>query len=126
MDILQLDHVVLTVRSIPMTVDFYEKVLGLRHMIFDGHYHALHLGSQKINLHPVGNENDPHAHTPVPGSGDLCFIASGRIEDVISELRLQGVEIEQGPVPQTCAAGEMMSVYFRDPDKNLVEVACRV
>ena len=126
MTILQIDHLVLTVKDIQVAVAFYTRVMGLNHVIFDGHYHALHFGSQKINLHPAGNEYQPHARTPVPGSGDLCFIASGRIEDVITELRLRGVEIEYGPVPQTGATGEMTSVYFRDPDENLVEVACYV
>jgi catechol 2,3-dioxygenase-like lactoylglutathione lyase family enzyme len=114
MEILKLDHVVLTVKSIPITVAFYEQVLGLRHVIFDGQYHALHFGSQKINMHLTGNEYQPHARTPVPGSGDLCLIASGTIEDVISDLRSKGVEIAWGPVRQTGGGGEMMSVYFRD------------
>lgn len=126
MTILQIDHLVLTVKDIDVSVAFYKRVLGLNHVIFDGHCHALHFGVQKINLHPAGNEYQPHARAPVPGSADLCFIASGRIEDVISELRLRGVEIENGPTPQTGATGEMRSVYFRDPDENLVEVACYV
>jgi len=126
MTILQIDHLVVTVKDIEVTVAFYTRVLRLNHVIFDGHYHALHFGSQKINLHPAGNEYQTHARTPVPGSEDLCFIASGRIEDVITELRLRGVEIEYGPVPQTGATGGMRSVYFRDPDENLVEVACYV
>ena len=124
MKILQIDHIVLTVKDIPRSVDFYERVLGLRHMIFEGQLHALHFGSQKINLHQAGNEFQPHARKPAPGSADLCFIASGSLEDVIDQLRLSGVDIEHGPVPQTGATGEMTSVYFRDPDENLIEVAC--
>lgn len=124
MTIVQIDHVVLTVKDIPRSVAFYQRVLGLQHVLFEGHYHALHFGSQKINLHPAGNEYQPHARKPIPGSGDLCFIASGPIEDVTEYLRLQGIDIEQGPVPQVGALGEMMSVYFRDPDENLIEVAC--
>lgn len=126
MTILQIDHLVLTVKDIQVSVAFYTRVLGLNHVIFDGHYHALHFGSQKINLHPAGHEYQPHARTPVPGSADLCFIASGRIQNVITELRLRGVEIESGPMPQTAATGKMRSVYFRDPDENLVEIACYV
>lgn len=126
MKILQIDHLVLTVKDIEVTVAFYVRVLGLRHVVFDGHYHALHFGSQKINLHPAGNECQPHARIPVRGSGDLCFIASGRIDDVISELQPHGVKIERGPVRQTCAVGEMMSVCFRDPEGSLVEAACYV
>jgi catechol 2,3-dioxygenase-like lactoylglutathione lyase family enzyme len=124
MKVEQLDHIVLTVRNIPATLAFYERVLGLRHVIFDEQYHALHFGSQKINLHTSGNEYQPHAQKPLPGSGDFCFVVSGPVVSVVKNLRLEGVEIEHGPVPQTGAAGKMVSVYFRDPDGNLVELAC--
>jgi catechol 2,3-dioxygenase-like lactoylglutathione lyase family enzyme len=124
MQSLRIDHVVLTVKDVPITVAFYERVVGLRHVVFDWQFHALQFGSQKINLHPAGNEYVPHACKPQPGSEDLCFVASGTIEDVTTNLRLQCVEIEHGPVQQTGAAGEMMSVYFRDPDGNLIEIAC--
>jgi catechol 2,3-dioxygenase-like lactoylglutathione lyase family enzyme len=124
MNIGQIDHVVLTVKNIDRTVEFYIRILGFNHATFDGHRHALHFGSQKINLHSAGNEYQPHASNPLPGSGDFCFIAAGQIEDVISELRQHGIQIEEGPVRQTGATGEMMSVYFRDPDENLIEVAC--
>jgi catechol 2,3-dioxygenase-like lactoylglutathione lyase family enzyme len=124
MKIVQFDHIVLTVQSIPLTVAFYEKVFGLQHVVFEGQHHALHFGSQKINLHSAGNEYQPHAQKPLPGSADFCFVAPGSIEDVVKHLRLQDVEIEQGPVAQTGAAGMMMSVYFRDPDGNLIEIAC--
>jgi catechol 2,3-dioxygenase-like lactoylglutathione lyase family enzyme len=80
MKILHIDHLVLTVKDMAETVAFYERVLGLRHVVIDGQYHALHCGSQKLNLHAAGNEYPPHAARPLPGSADLCFVASGRIE----------------------------------------------
>jgi catechol 2,3-dioxygenase-like lactoylglutathione lyase family enzyme len=124
MNILQIDHVVLTVKDISATVSFYERVLGMQHVIFEERYHALHFGSQKINLHPAGNEYTPHAARPLPGSGDICFVSSGQIEEITAKLRREGIVVEYGPVAQTGARGEMVSVYFRDPDMNLIEVAC--
>jgi catechol 2,3-dioxygenase-like lactoylglutathione lyase family enzyme len=124
MNISGLDHVVLTVRNMAATIDFYQRVLGMRHMVFDGTRNALHFGDQKINLHPFRAEYTPHADIPAPGTGDLCFIAEGGIDDIVRELEALDISIELGPVDQTGARGAMRSVYFRDPDKNLVEVAC--
>jgi catechol 2,3-dioxygenase-like lactoylglutathione lyase family enzyme len=120
----RLDHVVLTVSDMSSTINFYERVLGMRHVIFDDHYNALHFGDQKINLHPYRAEYKPHAYLPAPGTADVCFIGVGSIEDVVAHLKREGVSIEVGPVDQTGAMGSMRSVYFRDPDRNLIEVAC--
>jgi catechol 2,3-dioxygenase-like lactoylglutathione lyase family enzyme len=124
MKITGLDHVVLTVRNMARTIDFYRRVLGMRHVVFDGTYDALHFGNQKINLHPYRAEYTPHADIPAPGTGDLCFIAEGGIDDIVHELEALKISVEVGPVNQTGACGAMRSVYFRDPDSNLIEVAC--
>jgi catechol 2,3-dioxygenase-like lactoylglutathione lyase family enzyme len=84
---------------------------------------ALAFGSQKINLHRVGHEFEPKAHQPTPGSADLCFITDIPLAEVIAHLRSSGVAIIEGPVPRTGALGAMVSVYFRDPDSNLIEVS---
>ncbi len=123
MRIASFDHAVLTVRDLQRTSDFYCKVLGMRHEVFEGHYHALHFGSQKINLHPYRNEYLPHADITVPGSADLCFVCEEPIDEVAAELRSLGQAIELGPVPQTGARGAMRSIYLRDPDGNLLELA---
>ena len=123
MKITGLDHVVLTVRDMKRTIAFYQRVLGFEHVVFDGGYDALHFGNQKINLHPYRKEYEPHAAATMPGTGDLCFISNSEIGAVIKRLAEIQVAIELGPVPQTGARGAMMSVYFRDPDENLVEVA---
>lgn len=123
MKISNIDHLVLTVRDMLKTIEFYERVLGMRHVIFEEKFNALHFGSQKINLHPFRDEYQPHADIPAPGTGDMCLVCEGKIEDVVRELGAHGVSIELGPVAQTGAAGLMTSVYFRDPDKNLIEVA---
>jgi len=122
--IASIDHLVLTVRDIPRTVEFYQRVLGMEHVVFEGNFNALHFGSQKINLHPFRAEYLPHADIPAPGTGDICLVCEGGITEVVRDLAAHGVEIEVGPVEQTGARGLMNSVYIRDPDRNLVEIAC--
>lgn len=123
MQIERLDHWVLTVRDVDATVAFYERVLGMRAITFGNGRRALAFGQQKINLHPAQTPLRPHAAQPTPGSGDLCLITRTPIEEVIIELENAGVAIEQGPAPRTGALGPIISVYFRDPDGNLIEVA---
>lgn len=119
----RLDHMVLTVADIDATCDFYGRVLGMEEVVFGGGRVALGFGKQKINLHPAGNEYDPRAKHPVPGSGDLCLITETPLDDVIAHLEAEGVEIIEGPVAKTGATGPITSVYFRDPDENLIEVS---
>jgi catechol 2,3-dioxygenase-like lactoylglutathione lyase family enzyme len=118
-----LDHLVLTVRDIESTCRFYARALGMRVITFGGARRALAFGSQKINLHEAGNEIAPKALYPTPGSGDLCFITRTPVQEVIDHLRSCGVEILEGPVKRTGAQGPITSVYFRDPDGNLIEIA---
>lgn len=117
------DHVVFTVADIAQTIAFYEKALGMRAVTFGAGRRALTFGHHKINLHQAGQEFDPHARHPVPGSADLCLVTATPLEAVIAHLAAVGVEIEEGPVPKTGASGPITSVYFRDPDGNLIEVA---
>lgn len=123
MNIDHLDHLVLTVQNIEATCAFYTRVLGMHVITFGGGRTALQFGSQKINLHEVGREFEPKAFRPTPGSADLCFITRTPISQVIDLIRLFGVYIEEGPVQRTGARGYMISVYIRDPDKNLIEIA---
>src|ERR1700757_5483402 len=118
----RLDHLVLTVASIDATVAFYTSALGMELITF-GERKALAFGQQKINLHQAGKEFEPKAVKPTPGSGDLCFIASTPLAEVIEHLKREGIDIVQGPVPRTGATGPMQSAYFRDPDGNLIEVS---
>ncbi|NWG04878.1 MAG: VOC family protein [Syntrophaceae bacterium] len=123
MNIKAIDHIVLTVIDIDATCAFYSRVLGMRMTTFGGGKKALSFGSQKINLHQYGREFEPKAKTPTPGSADLCFVTSMSILEVVEHLRACGVELLEGPVQRTGAVGPMMSVYFRDPDGNLIEVS---
>ena len=119
----RIDHFVLTVRDIETTCDFYSRVLGMEVEEFEGGRTALRFGEQKINLHEAVNEFEPKAREPVPGSSDFCLVADLPLEGVAGHLALCGVEIIEGPVERTGAMGRMNSVYFRDPDGNLVEVS---
>ncbi len=83
----RLDHLVLTVRSIPATCDFYTRVLGMTEVTFGNGRKALQFGSQKINLHEAGKEFEPKAQHPTPGSGDLCFITSVPLPQVIAHAQ---------------------------------------
>ncbi|HBI83915.1 MAG TPA: VOC family virulence protein [Alcaligenaceae bacterium] len=123
MKIDRLDHLVLTVASIERACEFYSRVLGFEVVTFLGGRKALQFGQQKINLHEVGKEFEPKALKPTAGSGDLCFIASTPLEEIIRELRDANVAIEIGPVDRTGAIGQLRSVYVRDPDQNLIEIS---
>jgi catechol 2,3-dioxygenase-like lactoylglutathione lyase family enzyme len=118
-----LDHLVLTVADIEATCRFYTSVLGMQVVTFGEGRKALAFGVQKINLHQQGREFEPKAQHPTPGSGDLCLITSVALPEVIAHLRARGVAILEGPVRRTGAAGILLSVYFRDPDLNLIEVS---
>lgn len=119
----RLDHLVLTVEDIERTCAFYEQALGLARESFGEGRTALRFGQQKINLHPNPSPIDTKAGKPTPGSADICFIAAVPIEEVQRHLTAQGIPLVAGPVPRTGACGPLTSLYIRDPDGNLVEVA---
>ncbi|WP_028402086.1 VOC family protein [Ectobacillus panaciterrae] len=123
MKINSLDHLVLTVKDISATCDFYTKVLGMEIVTFGEGRKALRFGQQKINLHESGKEFEPKANKPTPGSCDLCFITDVPIEKVKEHLHVCMVDIVEGPVYRTGAIGKILSVYVRDPDRNLIEIA---
>jgi catechol 2,3-dioxygenase-like lactoylglutathione lyase family enzyme len=123
MKIDRIDHLVLTVRDIAVTCDFYSRVLGMRVVTFGGNRKALQFGRQKINLHEHGKEFEPKALVPTPGSGDLCFITGVSLPQVMDHIRSCGIRIIEGPVRRTGAEGPIESIYVRDPDGNLIEVA---
>jgi catechol 2,3-dioxygenase-like lactoylglutathione lyase family enzyme len=123
MPLSHIDHAVLTVADVETTVDFYVRTLDMEAVSFSGGRRALAFGQCKINLHQAGQEFEPKASRPTPGSGDLCLITTDPIEDVIASLERHGVPIIEGPVARTGAVGEIRSVYFSDPDGNLIEVS---
>lgn len=123
MNVVYLDHLVITVDDISTTVDFYESILGMKKTVFANNRVALLFGNQKINLHPKGGEFEPKAQNPIPGSADLCFIINTPIENAIEHLHKHHIHLIEGPVTRTGATGPIKSVYFRDPDGNLIEIS---
>ncbi len=123
MQIERLDHLVLTVANIEATCAWYSRVLGMQAVTFGDGRMALAFGQQKINLHQHGHEFEPKAAHPLPGSADLCFITRTPLDQVIAHLQVNSVPIIEGPVQRTGAIGSITSIYVRDPDGNLIEVA---
>lgn len=118
-----LDHLVLTVADVEASAIFYGRVLGMQRVVFGAGRVALQFGQQKINLHPVEAPLQPHALRPTPGSADLCFVSDVGLSEWIAHLADSNVTLEAGPVARTGALGPMRSIYFRDPDGNLIEIA---
>jgi catechol 2,3-dioxygenase-like lactoylglutathione lyase family enzyme len=118
-----LDHLVLTVADVDASCAFYARALGMEVVTFTGGRKALAFGRQKINLHPHGREFEPKALHPTPGSGDVCLLTATPLAEVVAHLAAEGVAVIDGPVRRTGATGPILSVYFRDPDGNLIEVA---
>ncbi len=123
MQISRIDHIVLTVADIDATCEFYSRALNMQVLTFGAGRIALSFGQQKINLHQAGKEFEPKAMRPTPGSADICMITETPISQVMLHLQACGVDLLEGPVRRTGATGPLLSVYFRDPDSNLIEVS---
>lgn len=118
----RLDHIVLTVANIDATIDFYTEVLGMDSVTLEGRK-ALTFGVQTIKLHQRGHEPNPKASHPTPGSADLCFITDTPLDEVIRYMTDLRIHVEEGPIERNGSLGKIRSVYLRDPDRNLVEIA---
>jgi catechol 2,3-dioxygenase-like lactoylglutathione lyase family enzyme len=123
MKISRLDHLVLTVQNIEKSVLFYTQVMGMEKVTFGDSRVALLFGNQKINLHEYKQEFEPTAQHPTPGSADLCFVIETPISEAQQHLEKYGVEIIDGPIMRTGAIGQILSIYIRDPDQNLLELS---
>lgn len=119
----RVDHLVLTVADVDTAGEFYRDVLGMEPVEFPGERRAVRFGEQTIKLHAASELVEPTATHPVPGSANLCFITSQALADVQEHLRNNEVRIEEGPVGRTGSQGPITSLYLRDPDGNLIEIA---
>ncbi|QGK70655.1 VOC family protein [Allosaccharopolyspora coralli] len=119
----RVDHLVLTVADVDRAVDFYELILGMKAQTFPGDRRAVSFGQQTVKLHAASELVEPTATHPVPGSANLCFVTSSAISEVQAHLRSNDVRIEEGPVARTGSLGPITSLYVRDPDGNLIEIA---
>lgn len=123
MKIKNIDHIVMTVVDIEKTVAFYTTVLGMEAEIFNGNRYALKFGTQKINLHQKGNEFNPKAQRPTCGAIDFCLISETNLETVKQELISNNITIVEDIVERTGAVGKIESIYFQDPDFNLIKLS---
>jgi catechol 2,3-dioxygenase-like lactoylglutathione lyase family enzyme len=129
MGIRHLDHLAITVADVEATIAFYRDVLGAE-VLYEDLWRKgtipvvlLQLGGSRLSVHAASAPARPHARTPTPGSGDFCFRWDARPSDALALLARHGVEVVDGPAPRPAADGEMgSSVYFRDPDGNLLEL----
>ena len=119
----RIDHLVLTVRNIEATINFYHQVLGMEVITFGNDRKALQFGEQKINLHESGNEFEPKALHPIAGSADICFISDEPVAQIKNHIIACGVDIVEGPVTRTGSTGSIESIYIRDLDGNLIEIS---
>ena len=117
------DHIVLTTRDLERCLDFYTRVLGMSLQHYGERRIALKFGNHKLNVHPPGFDAGIKAQVPTPGSLDLCFLADRPLDEVIARLKSCAIPIEEGPVVRTGARFPIRSVYVRDPDGNLIEIA---
>jgi len=123
MKVENIDHLVMIVKDVETTVRFYENVLGMAREDYDNGSVALCFGKQKINLHQLGMEIRPGAGNAGIGSADICFTTLLPIERVVEHLLLHDIPIIEGPIKRRGARGQMISVFFHDPDENLMEIA---
>jgi catechol 2,3-dioxygenase-like lactoylglutathione lyase family enzyme len=122
----RLDHIVINCRDVEITASWYQRVLGMEREEFgEDRRTALKFGGQKINLRPTEFDIGTWitGKNSEPGAVDACFITAVGPKEVIQHLRECGVAVLSGPVSRTGALGLMESVYCRDPDGNLIEIA---
>ena len=125
----KIDHVVITVKDLNKTIDFYTNILGMKLeknlTSLDNNQirYAVSFGSQKINIHEEKKPFKPNALNPSSGSMDICFISKNKINDWVYHLLKKGINIEIGPEKKTGALGPILSIYIRDPDFNLIEIS---
>lgn len=123
MQIERIDHIVLKVKSIRETSDFYQKHLGMEVIDLVNGRKALKFGLQKINLYEASNAPTLPETKIKDWNTNICFITTTPIEEVKTKLEKNGIKIIQGIVPKVGALGTIHSIYFQDPDNNLIEVA---
>jgi catechol 2,3-dioxygenase-like lactoylglutathione lyase family enzyme len=129
-EILAIDHVAITARDLEESCAFYDHVFGLRVHVEHARVgqvlvRQVLVGGALLSIHQVGNGVELVADRPTVGAMDLCFRWSGDVASAIAHLRAAGVDVIAGPAPRRASDGmRAQSVYFHDPDKNLLELIC--
>jgi catechol 2,3-dioxygenase-like lactoylglutathione lyase family enzyme len=120
----RIDHIVVWCADLELAAAWYQRVLGMEREEYGGENRtALRFGAQKINLQETGHSRLAGSDEPSPGTQEICFVVAVRPEDAIAQLHACGITVERGPVARIGALGDVMSVYCRDPDGNLIELA---
>jgi catechol 2,3-dioxygenase-like lactoylglutathione lyase family enzyme len=125
MTITGLDHIVLCVNDLERTISFYSDLLGMEPRQERPGKWSLHFGANKISLQDA-RANPDIARDTIPGTGNFCVLTADPVAELADLLRRRGIEIVAGPAERDGATGKLLSVYFRDPDGNLVEVSNRL
>jgi catechol 2,3-dioxygenase-like lactoylglutathione lyase family enzyme len=126
--VLGIDHVAITVKDLEATCAFYDKLFGARtHLEYAPNgkplVRQIALGGALLSVHQAGNGLNLVAERPTIGAGDICLLWSGDIESAAALLRKHGIDLISGPDRRRTADGKPShSVYFRDPDENLLEL----
>jgi catechol 2,3-dioxygenase-like lactoylglutathione lyase family enzyme len=125
-----LDHPVIQVSDLEVSARWYERVLGMTRddvppAAGQPPRTEMKFGRQKINLRPVAMSKGAWftADHEAAGGEDLCFLTDSTPDAVVQHLQAQRVVIVAGPGPRRGAQGALMSVYCRDPDGSLIEIA---
>ena len=119
----QLDHLILTVTDLTTSLRFYAEVLQMPVITFGNSRKAVQIGHQKINFHVAEAPIVPHAKYPPPGAADICLLTDIPLSALIADLETAGIAVALGPVRRSGVQSPLWSIYFRDPDGNLIEVA---
>lgn len=120
--IVSIDHIVLLTNDLEKCLAFYRDILECEVQEQNGRY-AIYFGNQKINIHQYFGEFQPAANKPCDGALDFCLLAKGNIREIKQKLESKGTKIEAGIVQRTGAKANLDSLYLKDPDGNLVEIA---
>jgi catechol 2,3-dioxygenase-like lactoylglutathione lyase family enzyme len=127
-NVLGIDHVAFAAADLEATCAFYDRLFGARiHLDYapDGKslVRQIALGGALLSIHQAGNGLELVARRPTIGGADICLRWSGNIESAADLLRTHAIPIVDGPSSRHTADGlAALSIYFRDPDGNLLEL----
>lgn len=129
-----LDHIVLNVRDIDRSLNFYTETLGLKPERVD-EFKAGKVGFPSvritddtiIDLFPIkGLAVANLTNEKVAGNlNHFCMvIGTDDFSGIVDYLRQKEIPLRAGPVSRWGARGRATSVYFLDPDGNEIELRC--
>src|ERR1700761_3499095 len=94
MKVERIENLMLTVKDVEETCNFYRDVLGMEVEMVSMRKKALKFGSQRINLRTKGREFEATAHLEIPGTIDICFFVNDPIAQVTAELAEKNIPLQ--------------------------------